>query len=124
MKHFTLRALSIAENAPVAPDNDTGSRTVLPLPRTFKEALRVLSRERPEDTEKGDNSLVRLGESVNLGPVQLAGTLVGMRTFTCGPKTRVGCWSDSEIVVCCGTRFHRDATDDLCRSSTGTTSRS
>lgn len=101
MKHFTLRTLTIADNAASDNDNkDTGSRAALPLPRTFKEALRVLSRERPEDTDKGDSSLVRLGEPVNLGPVQLSGPLVGMRSFTGRLKTRVGCWSDFELVVC------------------------
>lgn len=102
LRHFTLRSLSIAENVAASENDrkDAGSKTALPLPKTFKEALRILSRERPEDTEKSDTSLVRLGDPVNLGPVQLGGSLVGMCPFASGPKTRVGCWSDSELAVC------------------------
>ena len=101
MKQFTLRSLTIAENVAAADNDkkDTDSRTALPLPKSFKEALRVLSRQRPEDTDKEDTSLVHLGEPVVLGPVQLNDPLVGMRAFEGGPKTRVGCWSDSELVV-------------------------
>ncbi|KAH9922915.1 WD40 repeat-like protein [Fomitopsis serialis] len=98
---LTLRSLVIAETvaASETEKKDTGSRTVLPLPKTLKDVLKVLSRERVEDTDKEDETLVRLGDAVELGPVSLNGMLSGMRSFSDGDKVRVGCWSDSELVA-------------------------
>ncbi|TFY53289.1 hypothetical protein EVJ58_g9531 [Rhodofomes roseus] len=100
-RQLTVRSLKIAENVAASESDkkDTGSRTALPLPKTFKDALKILSKERVEDTDSRDNSLVRMGDPVELGLVSLKGALLGMRSFSDGDNVRVGCWSDSELVV-------------------------
>ncbi|KZT64172.1 WD40 repeat-like protein [Daedalea quercina L-15889] len=104
-RRLAARALAIAEAVANADNDakDAGARAALPLPKSFKEALRVLSRERVEgadaDADKGGRSLVRLGDPADLGALPLDGALVGMRAFADGYRVRVGCWSDSALVV-------------------------